>query len=61
MSDYVELTGDDLPYHLRPDAPPLATCDRCGRATWSDEVLDGDFDLMTQPDGMACGGRFRRG
>jgi hypothetical protein len=58
--DYVELTGDDLPYHLRLDAPPLATCSRCLRMTWSEEVLDGDVDLMRQPDGRPCMGVFRR-
>jgi hypothetical protein len=55
--EYVELTGDDLPYHLRLDAPPLAVCNRCERQTW-DADLVGTEDRMTQPDGNPCGGRF---
>lgn len=49
--------SDDVPYHLRLDAPPLAICNRCGRNTW--DVVDvGVEDRMTQPDGNPCGGRF---
>lgn len=55
--DYIELTGDDLPYHLREDAPPLAQCDRCGRVTWEANEID-TTDHMPQPDGSACGGHF---
>ena len=53
--DYVELTGDDIPYHLRMDAPPLAVCSRCGRQSWS-VVQIGKEDRMPQPDGQPCGG-----
>lgn len=56
-SDYAELTDNDLPYHLRPDALPLAQCSRCGRQTWSTSEV-GTEDCMTQPDGQPCGGRF---
>lgn len=56
MNDWVELTGDDLPYHLRLDAPPLGECNRCHRKTWSVAEL-GTEDRMTQPDGNPCGGR----
>lgn len=54
----VEYAMDDpaLPYHLRLDAPPLASCDVCGRATWSDE---GGACGMPQPDGRLCAGLFR--
>lgn len=55
--DLVELIGDDIPYHLRPDAPPLAECNRCHRETWAPD-MDGTEDRMTQPDGNPCGGRF---
>lgn len=57
MSDYIELTGDDLPYHLRPDAKPLARCNRCERESWDSASL-GTEDRMPQPDGNPCGGRF---
>lgn len=56
-NEYVELTGDDLPYHLRDDAPPLARCRRCGRQTW-DAAAAGTEDRMPQPDGDPCGGLF---
>jgi hypothetical protein len=57
FGDFEELLGDDVPRHLRPDAPPLGQCDRCLRQTWSaDEV--GTEDRMTQPDGNSCGGRI---
>ena len=52
---YQELTGDDIPYHLRPGAPPLAVCRRCGRHTWEADAV-GTEDRMTQPDGDPCGG-----
>ncbi len=55
MSDYVELTGAALAAYF--DAPPLATCGRCGRKTWSTEDV-GHEDRMTQPDGYPCGGQF---
>lgn len=29
--DFVELTSDDIPYHLREDSPPVAQCDRRDR------------------------------
>jgi hypothetical protein len=51
-----ELTGDEIPYHLRLDAPPLGQCNRCHRKTWSPDEL-GAEDRMTQPDGNPCGGR----
>lgn len=54
-AQYVELTGDDLPYHLRADAAPLARCNRCGRETWSVEEV-GVEDRLSQPDGGPCGG-----
>lgn len=58
MSDeWVELTGDEIPYHLRLDAPPLAACDRCGRESWDSGVI-GTTDQMTQPNGQRCGGTF---
>ena len=56
MSDYVELTGDDLPPHLRSDAL-VARCGRCGRESVAEESF-GQEDRMTQPDGFPCGGRF---
>lgn len=57
---YVELTGDNLPYHLRPDAKPLAHCTRCKRETF--DALDiGTLDTMTQPDGDPCSGTFVAG
>lgn len=34
----------------------LLRCDRCGRLEYT---TDGTIDLMTQPDGSPCGGRFR--
>lgn len=55
--DYIELTGDDLPYHLRLDAPPLGQCNRCQRQTWAPSELNTE-DRMTQPDGNPCGGRI---
>lgn len=55
--DWVELIGDDLPYHLRLDAPPLGRCNRCQRQTWS-EVELGTEDRVPQPDGNPCGGRI---
>lgn len=54
---YVELAGDDLPHHLRPDAAPLGQCNRCHRKTWSESEL-GIEDRLTQPDGNPCGGRI---
>lgn len=45
-----ELFGDDIPYHLRDEAPPLAECNRCHRKTWAPD-MDGTEDRMTQPDG----------
>lgn len=41
-----------------PLANPLARCDRCGRSTWAPSEV-GAVDEMTQPSGLACGGRFR--
>lgn len=55
--NWVELIGDDVPYHLRLDAPPLGVCNRCQRKTWSDSEL-GAEDRMPQPDGRPCGGRI---
>lgn len=55
----VELAGDDLPYHLRSDATPLAQCSRCGRNTWDANII-GTEDQMPQPDGEPCGGLFTR-
>jgi hypothetical protein len=54
--DYVELTGDDLPAHLRPDAP-TAICGRCGRESVAESEF-GQECRMPQPDGYPCGGRF---
>lgn len=54
-TDWVELKGDDLPYHLRPDAAPLGVCNRCGRQTWAADAV-GTEDRMMQPDGNPCGG-----
>lgn len=56
-TDWVELTGDDIPYHLRRDAPPLAECNRCHRKTWAPSEI-GTEDRMPQPDGNPCGGRI---
>lgn len=56
--EYVELTGDDIPYHLRPDATPLGQCDRCERYTWSPDEI-GTVDEMPQPSGGVCGGTLR--
>lgn len=53
--NYVELTGDDIPPHLRPDAV-IGICGRCGRE--APEVEIGTEDRMTQPDGYPCGGRI---
>ena len=39
------------------DDEPVATCDRCGRATWDVDAI-GAADGMTQPDGHPCGGVF---
>lgn len=52
---YVELTGDDIPYHLRMDSPPLAQCNRCGRVSWTADEIN-TTDQMPQPDGQKCGG-----
>lgn len=54
MSDYVELTGDLLPPHLRPDAP-TAECCCCHRTTWSEF---GERCNFLQPDGTNCAGWF---
>lgn len=60
MSDgWEELFGDDVPYHLRLDTPPLGRCNRCGRQTWAESEV-GTEDRMTQPDGNPCGGRIVR-
>lgn len=53
MSDYVELTGDDIPYHLRPDAQPLAVCSACHRETWAPTMV-GQMCHLPQPDGTRC-------
>lgn len=55
--EVVELTGDDIPYHLRADAPPLAICDRCERQSWAESDVD-QVDRMPQPSGRPCGGRL---
>lgn len=55
----MELIGDDIPYHLRPDAPPLGRCNRCYRYTWAQSEW-GTEDRMTQPDGNPCGGRIMK-
>ena len=52
MSDYVELTGDDLPRDAL-----VARCGRCGRESVAEESF-GQEDRMPQPDGFPCGGRF---
>ena len=57
--EWVELVGDDIPYHLRLDAPPLGECNRCHRETWATSEIDTE-DRMTQPDGNPCGGRIIR-
>lgn len=58
FGDYVELTGDDLPNHLRFDGTEVkAQCLRCKRWTWAEEEF-GQECRMTQPDGFPCGGRF---
>lgn len=54
--DYVELAGNDIPPHLRLDAPE-AVCLRCKRHTWAAAEF-GKECRMTQPDGFPCGGRF---
>lgn len=54
-----ELIGDDIPYHLRPNAVPIAICNRCGREGWDANEID-TVDNMIQPDGKSCGGMFRR-
>jgi hypothetical protein len=52
-------TGDELPYHLREDAEPLAECEKCHRQSWdADEI--GRQDMMTQPTGRPCGGTMVR-
>jgi hypothetical protein len=55
--ELVELVGDGIPYHLRPDVPPLGRCNRCQRKTWSAKEI-GREDRMAQPDGNPCGGRI---
>ncbi len=50
------LEGDEIPAHLRPDAP-VARCKRCGRETVDIDLFGGE-DRMTQPDGGPCGGIF---
>lgn len=45
----------DLDVHLT--QPPVASCNRCGRLSWSGTDL-GTEDRMTQPDGNPCGGMF---
>lgn len=52
-----ELTGDEIPYHLRDNAPPLGRCDSCGRRTWAPEV--GKACKMPSPTGKVCRGTFR--
>jgi hypothetical protein len=52
-----ELTQDEMPSHLRDDAP-TQQCGRCRRFTWSPSEF-GQECRMTQPDGFPCGGRFR--
>lgn len=52
MSDYNPF---DLDAFL--NQPPVARCNRCGRAAWNPEDV-GQEDRMTQPDGNPCGGRF---
>jgi hypothetical protein len=54
--EWVELTGDDIPAHLRDDAP-TQRCGRCLRCTW-DEAQFGQECRMPQPDGFPCGGTF---
>lgn len=56
--EYVLLTGDDIPYHLRSDAAPLAECDVCHRMTWSADTVDTTCDLP-QPNGERCQGTLR--
>lgn len=55
--DYVELTGDDIPYHLRRDAEPTGECNVCHRQTWT-EKAGGMSCQMPQPDGSVCVGFF---
>lgn len=52
-----ELTGDEIPYHLRDNAPPLGRCDVCGRRTWAPDV--GEACGMPSPTGEVCRGTFR--
>lgn len=52
-----ELTGDEIPYHLRDNVPPLGRCDACGRTTWAPEV--GEACKMPSPTGKVCRGTFR--
>ena len=52
-----EIIIDGLPDYLRDDAP-FQTCNRCERKTWAQSEF-GQLDTMTQPDGKACGGRFK--
>lgn len=55
--EFDEMVGDDIPYHLRDNAPPLAQCNRCLRKSWSESEINIE-DRMTQPDGNPCGGRM---
>jgi hypothetical protein len=54
----VLLTGDDVPYHLRPDAPALAECSGCHRKTWA-ESEPGKPCAMPQPGGRVCEGTMQ--
>jgi hypothetical protein len=55
--DRSELDVEDVP-HLAADAPPLARCDSCHRATWAPSDV-GELCNLPQPDGASCAGRFR--
>lgn len=57
--EWLPISGPDdpnLPPHLRASAPSQE-CSRCGRSTWSLSQFD-EIDMLRQPDGAPCGGRF---
>lgn len=54
----VEIDADNLPYHLRADAAPLAMCTQCRRKTSVADLIDKPCQ-MPQPDGTTCGGKLQ--
>jgi hypothetical protein len=56
---YGDGTDPRIPAHLRSNAP-RQQCGRCHRWTVATSEFD-QIDMMTQPDGGPCGGRFSDG